>query len=99
MTIAREVVDEVKRLLALGSLPEQKIAGHLGIGYTTVKRIRRGEGRYSKPRSDLTAGHKSMEEITAPSGPAVWCEECRATVKMPCVACQLQAIRKKARAK
>jgi hypothetical protein len=87
MTIDREVANEVKRLLAAGRLSQRKIARQVGISRGTVEKI--ASGRWQPKREWM--------RLQVPTGPAVRCQECGAMAQMPCMACQLRAIQKKAR--
>ena len=86
--IASSVVAEVRRLLAKGHLSQREIARWTGVSRGTVNAIARG-----KRRDDDTRRHRQDEGFIPPSGPARRCPGCGGLVQMPCLVCQVRALK------
>lgn len=88
--LAKSLIDEVDRLLKLGTLSQREIAARLKVSRGTVSAIasgRRGlHGREST--GDDAATH-------APLSPPVRCPRCGYRVYMPCLVCRSRDYRKR----
>lgn len=86
------VVDEIKRLLEVGSLSQRRIARRLDVSRGTVNAIALGK------RPDYEARRREQEnDLVAPSGPPVRCPTCGGMVQMPCLACRIRAMKESRR--
>jgi hypothetical protein len=73
---------ETKRLLALKTLSQRRIAAIVGISRATVNAIARGK------RGRRESGERERDML-APSGPLVRCPGCGGKVQLPCLSCQV----------
>ena len=90
--IAPEVVNEIKRMLHEGALPQRRIAVEAGVSRGTVNAIARGR------RPDYEAQRSRRQgQVVFPSGPPIRCRQCGAKVQMPCLACQIRSTQKRRR--
>lgn len=82
--IARELVEQIKRLLTEGHLSQRAIARLTGVSRGSVNAI--AHGKRNDPRS------RRHEELLphAPSGPPQRCPTCGGLVYMPCVLCYVR---------
>jgi endonuclease G len=81
MRITREIFEEVNRLLAL-RWSHRRIAGQTGVSRSTVNNIAHGY----QPRLDESPG-------VIPNGPLGRCPGCGGRVFLPCVLCQVRALK------
>ena len=92
--IKPETLLEVERLLAAGTLSMTKIAAQTRISRSLVSNIAHGK-RKLKPRVPLSDRPKNLvlDELGTPFllpiGSVARCPECGATVRTPCLACQI----------
>lgn len=86
--IAPSVVQEVRRLLAEGSLSQRKIAKIAGISRGTVGAIASGR------RPDYVSRRPTeRDEFPEPAGPPQRCSGCGGMVYMPCRLCHARALK------
>jgi len=90
--IAPAVVERVRELLREANLSQRQIARQLGVSRGTVNAIARGK----RPDYEARRRHRPGG-IVPPSGPYVRCPTCGARVQMPCLACQIRALRSERR--
>ena len=81
------VVREIRRLLKQGGLSQRAVARQVGVSRGTVDAIARGT------RPDYDARRAALDAFTPPSGTPRRCPGCGRLVKMPCLACQITAMR------
>ena len=86
--IAVEVVDEIRSLLTAGRFSQRKIAERLGVSRGTVNAIARGRrpDRAARPQDPA-------HDFIPPAGRPGRCPGCGGMVQMPCLACQVRAIK------
>ena len=94
MALAQETVDHVQRLLIAGiggePLSHRKIARMMGVSRSTVNLIASGQRRLKMPREpDLIQD--------AASGPVRRCPVHGTLVRMPCLACKIEALSRRYR--
>ena len=90
--IAAAVVREIRDLLAEGGLSQRKIAGQTGVSRGTVNAIARGK------RPDYATRRPGPgADFTSPGGPPTRCPGCGGMVQMPCLLCQVRAIKQRRR--
>jgi len=82
--LARNVVEEIRRLLEEGKLSQRKISRQLGVSRGTVGAIASGT------RPDYDAIRARDDEFLEPSGPPERCPTCGGTVYMPCQLCRVR---------
>ncbi|HYW78361.1 MAG TPA: helix-turn-helix domain-containing protein [Thermoguttaceae bacterium] len=91
--IAPNTVREILELLAKGVLSQREIARRLGVSRGTVNAIALGR------RPDHSARSRQRTKgFTPPTGCPVRCPTCGAKVQMPCLACQVRAMKRRAAA-
>lgn len=85
------VVEEVRRLLATGTLSRKKIAGLTRISRGSVSAIASGKRQLKRPTQPRIQNGERGEsgEFLYPSGPPARCPHCGGRVQLPCLACQL----------
>jgi transcriptional regulator with XRE-family HTH domain len=83
--IATDVVREIRRMLAEGSLSQRAIAERMGVSRGTVCAIAQGTRGDYPPRFI----RKDMRLIR-PAGRPARCSGCGALVQMPCLACYIR---------
>lgn len=87
-------VDEVIRLLALGTLSQKKIADVTRVSRGSVSAIAAGKRRIKSRRLVAGGENRTDEEenwgFRYPTGPWKRCPICGAFVRTPCLACQLE---------
>ncbi len=82
--IPLQVVEEVRRLVAEGTLSLRKIARRVGVSRTTVGKIVSGRHvSFWLPRAE--------QANCVPTGPRRRCAQCGALVDLPCLACHVRA--------
>ncbi len=86
--VSPAVIMQIKDMAARGS-PTKEIARHLGLGISTVHKIRQGfyDHRLRQPLPQRSGDGPSMV--------AVWCPRCRCHVYPPCQACRLRACQRR----
>jgi transcriptional regulator with XRE-family HTH domain len=84
--IAEKVVQEVRRLLAEGTLSQRKIAQQTGVCRGTVSAIASGK------RPDYRLPDWMQDEEEEHAGPPVRCGGCGGLVYLPCQHCRTQKI-------
>jgi len=82
--IAPGVVDEVRRLLAVGGIGQRKIAALLGISRGTVRSIATGK------RPDYASRPRPVEDDEEMLGPVLRCPGCGGMTIMPCRLCAVR---------
>lgn len=90
--LAPRLVAEVRRLLAEGRLSQRTIARWTGVSRGTVNAIAQGKRRGNERQRE-----ESRLEFTPPLGPLLRCRECGGLVQMPCLLCQLRAMKQRQR--
>jgi len=89
--IASDIVSEIHDLLAMGQVSQREIARRLGISRGTVNAIALGRrADYSTRRRQDPSG------FVPPAGVPARCPTCGGKVQMPCLACQVRAIKRRA---
>ena len=83
--ITPALTDEVRRLLQCQNLSQRKIARQLGISRGTVNAIASGK-RADRPPC-------RPEPILPPAGPLARCAGCGGLVQLPCLLCQVRALK------
>ncbi len=82
--IASDIVQEIRELLAEGSLSQRAIAGRMGVSRGTVSAIAQGK------RRDCPSRLFSQEiPFISPAGRPVRCPGCGGLAQMPCLACYI----------
>lgn len=90
--ICVDVVDEIRDLLCEGRLSQRKIAERVGVSRGTVNAIARGR------RPEYAARHREpATDFRPPSGLPTRCSGCGGMVQMPCLVCQVRAIKPRGR--
>lgn len=89
-----EIILEVERLLAAGTISMTKIAAQTRISRSSVSSIAHGKRKLKPHRSDPGRPQNLvLDELgnpfLIPSGPVARCSECGAFVRTPCLACQI----------
>lgn len=91
--IAPSIVGEIRDLLAKGELSQREIARRLEISRGTVNAIALGRRPdHSSPR------RRGLSDFIPPAGVPMRCPICGSKVQMPCLACQVRAIKRRAAA-
>jgi transcriptional regulator with XRE-family HTH domain len=85
--IEREVINDVKRLLAEGSYSQRKIADMTGVSRSTVGAIATGKRRDHDARANA-----SDLELETSTGPPRRCPGCGGLVFMPCRLCHVRKL-------
>jgi len=85
--IAPQVVQEIRRLLIEERLSQRSVAHQTGVSRGTVHAIAHGK------RPDRIPGRDLEKDSLFPTGPARRCPTCGGKVLMPCLACQLRAMK------
>ena len=80
------LVERIRCLLSEKSLSQREISRRLGVSRGTVGAIARGT-RLDGPR------RRSIKPIVEPGGRPKRCRSCGALVRLPCLRCQLHALR------
>jgi hypothetical protein len=86
--IAPEMVLEVRRLLATGTLSQRKIARLTNISRATISAIASGKRPDYEPRP-------RDDEPDRPIGPPIRCPSCGGRVYLPCRLCRIRAIKRR----
>jgi hypothetical protein len=87
--IASDVVKEIRRMLAEGSLSQRAIAQRMGVSRGTVCAIAQGKRRDYPPRF-----FRNDMYFIPPAGRPVRCAGCGGLVQMPCLACYVRKWRR-----
>ena len=92
--LPQNAVDEVLRLLALGTLSRKKIAAVTRVSRGSVSAIASGKrsikSRYRAPRAEESLDADGENRgFRYPTGPWKRCPNCGGIVRTPCLACQL----------
>ena len=90
--ICVDVVDEIRDLLSEGRLSQRKIAERVGVSRGTVNAIARGR----RPE-DAARRREPATDFRPPSGLPTRCSGCGGMVQMPCLVCQVRAIKQRGR--
>ena len=88
--LAPSLVEKIRCLLWEKSLSQREISRRLGVSRGTVGAIARGT-RPDRPRC------RPVRQIVEPGGRPKRCRSCGALVRMPCLRCQLRALRSSVR--
>ena len=89
--IAPSIVSEIRDLLVRGELSQRRIAQRLGVSRGTVNAIAQ------KKRPDYSARQERQPgDFIPPAGRPTRCPGCGGMVQMPCLACQVRAIKRRA---
>ncbi len=85
--LAKEKVEETRRLLSETSLSHRKIAKRLGVSRATVGAIASGK------RPDYEARRRAQAMVDEPLGPIVRCPDCGGKVYAPCRLCHVRKLK------
>lgn len=91
--ISEEAEALIRRLLDGGCYYDREIAQMAGVSTETVRARRYGFVAHRR-RGTCKAPRGKAPEITPPdeNSELVWCSQCKAQVRLPCLVCQLRAI-------
>jgi len=90
--LAPSLVEKIRLLLSEKTCSHREVARRLGVSRGSVGAIARGtRPDYTRPR------RRRSDQIVPPGGRPVRCRSCGALVQMPCLRCQLHAMRRRGR--
>ncbi|MDO4585712.1 MAG: hypothetical protein Q4C95_00280 [Planctomycetia bacterium] len=96
--ISKTVIQEIERLLALGTFSQKQIAILTSVSRGSVNAIATGKRqRLLENSSKYNDQYDSIDlpNFRFPEGPIARCPSCGAYVKTPCLACQLNELQLK----
>ena len=88
--IAPSIVGEIRNLIDKGKLSQREIARRLGVSRGTVNAIALGR----RP-DQSTRRRQHSSGFIPPAGIPKRCPICRCKVQMPCLACQVRAMKRR----
>ncbi len=88
--IPEAVVTRIRALLTQGELSQRKIAVQTGVSRGTVNAIAQGK----RPEGAVRR-QRQHRDFVPPGGLPRRCPSCGALVQMPCLACQLRAMKRR----